>query len=347
VLAIQRLRPRFAATNIIESEDRSDRVVLTANRGHNTDRIACLEQVVFRNDLTPEEALRAVCDREGDIDIVSELLPTDAGRVHSSEHAKLVTIDGNRLIVGIFNTYPSHDAPLDDVRVREALNWAVDRHRLVEDGLGGYGTPLVAMTPSWCNGLFSGAQARRADPAKAKALFEVGGWPRERPLRIATPENLDGVAEFVAACLRETLQIDAEVIVVPAEKLTGGARMLIEKKLVPPWDILIHAWFDLSSDLPPAVVHREFFGQDGAFRAGPVDPRFDELFAELVRQTDPERAIKLAEEVDRYVFEQSGALFLCSPQALYAVNRHVDFKAYKCTLELADTEVSEAHWSRR
>ena len=71
-----------------------------------------------------------------------------------------------------------------------------------------------------------------------------------RPLRIATPGNLEAVADFVAACVRETLAIEADVIVVPADQLTGGARMLIEKKLVPPWDVLMHAWFDLSSDLP-------------------------------------------------------------------------------------------------
>ena len=51
--------------------------------------------------------------------------------------------------------------------------------------------------------------------------------------------------------------------------------------------------------------------------------------------------------MDRYCFEQSLALFLVAPQALYAVNRHVDFKAYRATFELADTEVSAQHWSRR
>ncbi len=346
-MAIQRLRPRFAATNIIAAEDRSDRVVLTANPGHNTERKACLEKVVFRNDLTPAAALEAVCAREGEVDIVSEVLPTDAERVNESDHARLVTIDGNRLIVGIFNTYESHDAPLGDVRIREALNWAVDRHRLVDEGLLGYGTPLAALTPSWCNGLFPGAQARRADPARAQELLRSGAWPPGRPLRIATPEDLEPVAEFVAACVRDALAIEADVLVVPADQLIGGARMLIEKKLLPSWDVLLHAWFDLSSDLPPAVVHREFFGEDGAFRAGPIDPKFDDLFAELVSQTDPKRSIELAEQIDRYVFDQSAALFLCSPQALYAVNRHVDFKAYRCTLELADTNVSEEHWSRR
>ena len=152
---------------------------------------------------------------------------------------------------------------------------------------------------------------------------------------------------MVAADVEDALGIGTEVIAVPEDQLTAGARRLVEKKLPLPWDVLLHAWFDLSSDMPPAVVHREFFGHDGAFRAGPQDAEFDRLFGTLARVTDPHEARRLAEEIDRYCFEQSKALFLCAPQALYAVNRHVDFKAYRATFELADTEVDPAHWSRR
>jgi len=54
VMAIQRVRPEFVATNLITNEDRAARVVLEANRDHNTPRTARLERVVFRNDLTPQ-----------------------------------------------------------------------------------------------------------------------------------------------------------------------------------------------------------------------------------------------------------------------------------------------------
>jgi hypothetical protein len=109
----------------------------------------------------------------------------------------------------------------------------------------------------------------------------------------------------------------------------AGARLLIEKKLMPPWDVLIHAWFDLSSDLPPAAIHREFFGRDGAFRAGPPLEEFDGLFDDLMKCIDPEEARRGAEAIDRWVFDEVAALPLCAPQALYAVNRHADFKAYR------------------
>ena len=50
-----------------------------------------------------------------------------------------------------------------------------------------------------------------------------------------------------------------EVLTVPEEALLAGSRALVEKKLDQPWDLLVHAWFDMSSEAPPAVVHREVF----------------------------------------------------------------------------------------
>jgi peptide/nickel transport system substrate-binding protein len=343
-MAIQRVRPSFIATNLITGEDRTARVVLEANRDHNTPRTARVERVVFVNDLTPQEALEAVCDREGELDIVTEVSPADAARVEASEHARLVSFDANRLLAGIFNTWADHDAPLGDARVREALNLAVDRDRLVADGLGGHGTPLAGLTAPWCNGIFPGATPRPHDPDRARALLAESPWPG-RPLRLATPAALAGLAGLIAGDVR-ALGLEVDVIEVPDEALTAGARQLVEKKLTPPWDVLLHAWFDLSSDLPPAVVHREFFGVDGAFRAGPEDPEFDRRFAELVRQTDPAAATALAEDLDRYCFDACKALFLCAPKALYAVNRHVRWEPYRATFELADAETSEEHWSR-
>ena len=344
IMAIQRVRPEFVATNLITGEDRTPRVVLEANLTHNSGRMAELERVVFVNDLTPESALDAVCDRVGEIDIVTEIGPADAARVRASEHARLIAIDANRLLVGIFNTWP--DAPLADERMRLAINLAVDRHKMAEETLLGYATPMASLTPAWCNGVFPDAVARRRDAARAKELLAEAGWPEGRALVVASPSGFAGLAETVAADIRDALQIEVELVVVPDEELIPASRALVEKKLPPTWDVLMHGWFDLSSDLPPAVVHREFFGDTGAFRAGPEDPEFDALFTQMAQSIDPDRSRLLAEKIDLMCFEHSKALFLCSPQALYAVNKEVDFKAYRATFELADTTVSEAHWSR-
>jgi ABC-type transport system substrate-binding protein len=337
----------FASAGIIESEERAPRLILEANRGHwNIERGPRLERAIFRNDLSPAEALELCISTEGEMDIVIEVSPADAARVIASEYAKLVVCDANRVLVGIINRYPS-DVPLHDTRVRKALNLAVDRQKVIALGLGGYANPLCALTPSWCGGFPSGMEPYAHDPEQARRLLEEAGWPAGRNLRIATPGPFEGIARLVASDVQAALGIGVDVMVAPPEMLLAGTRMLVEKKLVPPWDMLISGWFDLSSEAPPAAVHREFFGSDGAFRAGPELPEFNRLYAEMAAQIDGQKLVKVAEQIDRYVFDEALALFLCAPQALYAVNKHVNFGPYRTTFELAETEVDQQHWSRR
>jgi peptide/nickel transport system substrate-binding protein len=155
-----------------------------------------------------------------------------------------------------------------------------------------------------------------------------------------------GIAQLIGSDLRTALGVTVEVIRVPDENMLASSRVLVEKKLDLPWDLLVHAWFDLSSEAPPAAVHREFFGRDGAFRAGPPDPGFDELFARMAVELDGAQLVRVAEDIDRYCFDSALAVFLCAPQALYAVNNHVSFGPYRTTFEIAEVTVDEGHWSR-
>jgi peptide/nickel transport system substrate-binding protein len=336
----------FACSWIIESEQRSPQVVLEANRDHwNRERGPRVERAVFRNDLTPAQALDLCLTTDGEVDIVTEVSPADAARVEASDHARLVAYDANRVLVGIINRQP-RDVPLDRVEVRRALNLAVDRARVVREGLAGYGTVIPALTPPWCSGFPADAQPYAHDPGQARSLLEEAGWPRGRPLRVAAAEPFAALARLVAGDLRSALGIRVEVIVVPDAAMPAGARALIEKKLTLDWDVLLFPWFDLSSEAPPAAVHREFFGRDGAFRAGPQVEGFDVLFDEMKVQLDGDRLVEVAERIDAYVYDQALALFLCAPQALYAVNDHVEFGPYRTTFEIAEVTVDDGHWSR-
>jgi len=336
----------FTSAGLIESEDRSPRLVLEANRSHwNHERGPRIERAIFRNDLSPAEALELCISTEGEIDIVTEVSPADAQRVQDSQYAKLVECDANRVLVGIINR--SHDdVPLSDKRVRQALNFAVNTQKIIDQGLGSYANPLCGLTPEWCGGFPAGAKPYAHDPQQAKQLLDQVGWPQGRNLRLAAPEAFAGIAQMVADDIQTALGIGVDVISVPLEMQLAGARALAEKKLPLPWDMLISGWFDLSSEAPPAAVHREFFGSDGAFRAGPVLPEFDRLYWEMATQIDGPKLVQVAEQIDKYVFDEALALFLCAPKALYAVNKHVSFGPYRTTFELAETEVDDQHWSR-
>nr|MBA2645664.1 ABC transporter substrate-binding protein [Pyrinomonadaceae bacterium] len=355
----------FAATWLPVREDRTPRVRLVANTNYwDKARGPHLAEVIFRNDLSPAEALELVCTTTGEVDIVTNVRAEDAARVEKSEHAQLVSIDAIRAVVGIINR-DAEGFPLDDKRARQALNLCVDRARLVKEAMFGRAQPLAGLTPpsavTFINRLSPYAHDakeaaklwRKANDEMTNGTQKQGGMKSDnsnralRPLRIATTNDLERVAQFVAASFKEAISIDAQITVhTDAEKLQI-LRRLAEKKSPPEWDIFLYAWSGQTADAPPLGLHRAFVGTDGELRAGQVVPEFDELYDELAQQTSALGLSRVSYKIDKFVYDEALALFLCAPQALYAVNKEVDFTPYRTTFELAECEVSEAHWSRR
>jgi peptide/nickel transport system substrate-binding protein len=337
----------FACVWLPTGQPRTERVVLEANHDHwNLDRGPRLERVVFRNDLSPAEAVDLVCTTEGEVDIVTEVGPGDARRVIDSEHAKLVTADAMRVLVGVINR-DAEGAPLHDLRVRRALNLAVDRNRLIQRAFSGYAYPLAGLTPHYAAGVPEGQQPYPHDAEQARELLAQARWPSGRALRLAAPADLEGVARLLAEDFTASLGVEVDLTVIPPDQLLAAQHALVEKVLPMPFDVLVHAWFDLSADAPPAVLHREFFHATGAFRAGPPIGELDQLLTRFAMTTDPVALGQLTTDIDRFVYDQALSVFLCAPQALYAVNRQVAFAGYAATFELAETQVAQQHWSRR
>ncbi len=238
-------------------------------------------------------------------------------------------------------------APLHDLRARRALNLAVDRERLIQQAFAGYAYPLAGLTPQHAAGAPPGQQPYPHDPERARQLLGEARWPPGRALRLAVPADLEGVARLLADSFTSSLHVEVDLTVIPPEQLLAAQHALVEKVLPLPFDVLVHAWLDLAADAPPAVLHREFFHSTGAFRAGPPIAEFEELIGRFAVATDPGTLGELTTEIDRFVYDQALSVFLCAPQALYAVNQHVAFDGYAATFELAETEASPQHWSRR
>jgi ABC-type oligopeptide transport system substrate-binding subunit len=331
----------------LQFEDRSPTVRLRANP-HYWDRRRGprLAEVEFRNDIDRDRALAFVCDGVGEVDIVTEVPHAHADRVRRSAHARLVAVDAVRALAGVIDR-DADGLPLDDVRARRALNLAVDRQALVGDVFGGLARPLAGLTPPTLLTALHRAPGRlrpyRHDPGDAARLWSAAGGAG-RPLRLATLEPWAAVASAVAEQWRLALGARVEVAVIRKHE-ERDARRALATKASRDWDVLLLEQGSQSVDVPPLELHRAFVGRSGEFRAGPVDPAFEQLFDRLVAQTSQVRQVLAANRIDRYVTDQALALFLVAPQVLYAVNREVDFRPYATTFELADTSVRAGHWS--
>ncbi len=340
------------AATYLWREDRSPRLRLVANTGYwDRKRGPRLREVIFRNDVTLERALELVCTTEGEVDIVTEISPADAARVEDSEHARLVSIDALRAVFGIIDR-EAEGLPLADRRARLALNLAIDRSRLVDDALFGHAKPLAGLNPP------SGAlsldrvlppffSSYSHEPERASELWRETVSGDVRPIRLAAPDTLERVARRVADDLRAALDNDVEVTLLDGRETLDTRRRLAERSRPHAWDVLIWQHAPQAADSAVLELHRAVVGVSGEYRAGPIVAGFEELYARLVSETSRLKMAPIAHRIDHFVHEEALALFLCAPSALYAVNKHVSFKAYRTTFELAECSVSDEHWSRR
>jgi ABC-type oligopeptide transport system substrate-binding subunit len=331
----------------LQREDRSPTLRLRGNP-HYWDRLRGprVAEVEFRNDLSFDRAIELVCDTLGEVDIVTEVPPEQGERVCTSRHARLVAVDAVRTLAGVIDR-ACNGLPLHDRRGRLALNLAIDRRALVRDVFGGRARPLAGLTPPTPLTALHRAPDRLTahpfDPQKAGQLWHGAGGGNG-PLRLATMEAWERTAHAVAAQLRSALGVEVEVSVRRGEQQREVRRRLAAKE-PGDWDVLLLEQGSQSVDVPPLELHRAFVGRSGELRAGPVDMRFEQLFADLVAQTSQVKQVLASNRIDRYVTEESLALFLVAPQVLYAVNRDVDFVPYATTFELADTSLRSGHWS--
>lgn len=328
-----------------QTEDRTPRVVLEANPHYwNISRGPRLKRVVFRNDVGQPDALRLVCDAVGEVDVVTNVAPADAARVRASRHARLVKRKAMRAIVGVINRAGSGN-PLNELSARLALNYAVDRDSLVDECLAGYGEAAAGLTPSWTLSRPRRLKPYAYDPKRAAKLWRKSGWQTGRHLTVAAGDEHEEIARFVARNIADALKIKVDVAVFSAEEKVSALRRLAEKKAVPNWDVFIYGWSGQTTDAPPLELHYQFVGRGGALRSGAWNLAFERLYGDFAAQTGPVKQASRAAEIDKVVYEQALALFLCSPQALYAVNKEVNFTPYATTFELAECEVSADHWS--
>ncbi len=73
----------------------------------------------------------------------------------------------------VFNV---HKPPFDDARVRRAISMSVDRSRLVDAALAGFGVPAAGPVPPESPLALAGAPVH--DVARADSLLDAAGWPR-------------------------------------------------------------------------------------------------------------------------------------------------------------------------
>lgn len=180
---------------------RGDRVELSRYPGYWNKGAIKLEKVTFRFISDPQAQVAAL--NAGDLDAFPNLgAPELFGQF--TKNPKFKAVAGNtegEIILALNNGKP----PFDNLKVRQALSYAIDKKSLVEGAYSGFGTPIGSHFSPNHPAYIDLSNKYPYDPAKAKALLAEAGYAKglNVTLRLPPPAYARRSGEVIAAMLAE------------------------------------------------------------------------------------------------------------------------------------------------
>lgn len=141
------------------------------------------EEVIFR--VVPESSTRVGELIAGNMDAVNMVIPTEWERVNGNEGTAVVNGPSTRVYQLALKT---DKGPTADLRVRQAIDLAIDDQTIVDTILQGAGTPMLTRVPSGVNGCNEDLVGKyNYDPERAKELLAEAGYPDGFSMKIEAP----------------------------------------------------------------------------------------------------------------------------------------------------------------
>jgi peptide/nickel transport system substrate-binding protein len=268
---------------------------------------AYLEQITFR--FYPDAATRAPALEAGEADVMGEVPPQDATRLQMSGNFNLVAakVPGQSLQV-FMNT---QKFPTDDIRVRQAMLYAVDREAIVNAIFRAYSPvawgPLSAVTPFYSKSVqgtypydLSKARSLMAEAgfkeANGDGMLEKDGKPADAEFILMTWGNLPEVGQMVQAMLRQIgINAKMQVLAYPAAVAAAGEGQhnLIAQALSSSDPDILRTFFH-SKNVTGGFNWSKFANAD-----------MDQWLDEGVRTTDAARRAELYEKAQKVIMDEA------------------------------------------
>ena len=211
---------------------KDDRVVMDRNPNYWGAAPKGIERVIWKP--VPDDTARAVGLETGEYDVAAGLTVGAAPRIQGMRNLQLVTVDSYRVFNMILSMVPKHQSPLQDRRVRLAVNHAIDADAIVKNLFFGKAQLLQGQLLRKTQlGFDPDIKAYPFDPEKAKALLREAGFPNGFDIDFKIPSGRYAqdreVCEAIAGMLAK-VNIRAKIIA-----LEGGEflRQLREQELGP------------------------------------------------------------------------------------------------------------------
>lgn len=268
----------------------------------------------------PEAGTRVAMLQTGEADVIYPLPSDQLSVVEGSKDSTVKTTTSNIMRYATLN---ANVKELSDVRVRQAMNYAIDKNAFLQVMYSGYGTIATSPIPEVIM-YYAEQEPYTYDLDKAKALMKEAGYENGFKLTI-WGDNSTQEIKGMTFIQQQLAQIGIEVEVVPMEPATVS-----EKIYVPAEEAEVNMWYvnwsasDFSADSSMrALLHSSMMPPVSANTAYHNDARFDELLDNALALTHEDELAEMYKEAQTIAWENAPWIFLGSDQIIYAAKDYL------------------------
>ncbi len=210
-------------------------------------------------------------------------------------------------------------SPFDNVKVRQAINCAIDRNAFIDKVRGGVGKPATSWIPPGMPGYDPNLGSQyKFDPAKAKQLLAEAGYAdvsKLPPIKFQYSDSAGNktIAQFLQAQMKENLGID--ITLEPMES-KAFSQMVNNKQFM--W-----SWYGWGADYPDPDnwLPQLFMTNAGNNKQNYSNKAFDDLASKAMVELDNTKRLQLWADAHKIIVDDAPMAFMfyrerfvvCSP----------------------------------
>ena len=296
--------------------------------------------------VVPEDGARVAMLQTGEADIISPLPAIQVDKLKDDASLDVLNLGGLAYRYATLNknyTLADGRKPLDDVRVRQAMNYAFDSEAYTQVVFQGYAsvpTSLFASSVPY----YAEQTPYTADVEKAKSLMSEAGYSDGFPINIwvdNTTIEMQG-AEFLK---QQLAQINIDVNVVPMESTT-----IADMTSAPEDKTEVQMWYvnwssgDYSADGSMRnILHGDKYPPSGYNTAFYNNAEFNKCLDDALKTTDTDEITKLYAQAQSIAWEECPWIFLGVDNSLIGQKKYVKGIKYRPGGTILVTNIELVH----
>jgi peptide/nickel transport system substrate-binding protein len=295
------------------SYEQDNNIVLEKNENYWKEGLPKLDKVTFR--IIPESSTRIAELQTGAIDIMKKVEVSQVGTVEDSAFLSLIDVGSPTVQQLRFDVTKD---PVDDVLVRQAINYAIDKEAIIDEILSGYGNPISTFQSELSFGNNPDLEPYPYNPEKAKELLAEAGVSEGTEIDVyingndATFKEITQIVSFYLGEVGLKLNINA------VEGSTLSSDLIPNAKAGHMYSMGWGGW-TLDFDNTAYLLYHEGEFWNPTFK----DAKVEELLAAERATVDQEERAAIFKELTERLYELAPEVNLYQVVGLWGVNSRV------------------------